>query len=106
VNTLLTEREVVAFVRLSRATVRRLEAAGKFPSRRRLSPGRVAWVADEVEAWVAGTPKLAGREITNLEPRERLTKSGSERVPAIDRRQLACASFTKEMNGSDDQRCR
>jgi prophage regulatory protein len=57
VTALLTEREVVALVRLSRATVRRLEAAGRFPARRRLSPGRVAWLSDEVVQWISDAPK-------------------------------------------------
>lgn len=31
----------------------RLEAAGKFPKRVNLGPGRVAWVLAEVDAWVS-----------------------------------------------------
>ncbi|CAA7616962.1 AlpA family transcriptional regulator [Magnetospirillum sp. SS-4] len=31
----------------------RLEAAGKFPKRVNLGPGRVAWLMSEVDAWVS-----------------------------------------------------
>ncbi len=31
----------------------RLEAAGKFPRRVQISPGRVGWVAEEIDAHVA-----------------------------------------------------
>lgn len=32
--------------------IARLEAAGKFPKRVNLGPGRVAWLLSEVDAWV------------------------------------------------------
>jgi prophage regulatory protein len=35
------------------AHYRRMEDAGTFPKRIRLGAGRVAWYADEVEAWIA-----------------------------------------------------
>ena len=34
------------------AHIARLEAAGQFPQRVRLGACRVAWVAEEVEAWI------------------------------------------------------
>lgn len=40
-------------VLLSRRQIDRLEAAGKFPCRVQISPGRVGWLADEIEAHVA-----------------------------------------------------
>ena len=46
--------EVHALVRLSRSTVWRLEQAGKFPPRIRISPGRVAWRESEIRDYVAG----------------------------------------------------
>jgi prophage regulatory protein len=60
---LLSERDVLALVPFSRATLRRLEAAGRFPARRRLSPGRIAWIADEVMSWIQGTPKARPDEV-------------------------------------------
>jgi prophage regulatory protein len=40
-------------VRLSRRQVYRLEAEGKFPRRVQISPGRVGWLVEEIEAHVA-----------------------------------------------------
>lgn len=44
-------KEAVLITGLSKATITRLAAAGKFPKRRRLSPGRIAWPKKEVEDW-------------------------------------------------------
>lgn len=46
--------EVQALVRMSRSTVWRLERAGKFPPRVRISAGRVAWRESEIRDFVAG----------------------------------------------------
>lgn len=43
--------DVVEATGLSRSTLWRLERAGNFPKRRRLSPGRVAWRSEEIDAW-------------------------------------------------------
>jgi prophage regulatory protein len=40
-------------VRLSRRQIDRLEAAGKFPRRVQISPGRVGWLAEEIDNHVA-----------------------------------------------------
>jgi predicted DNA-binding transcriptional regulator AlpA len=40
-------------VRLSRRQIDRLEAVGKFPSRVQISPGRVGWLAEEIDAHLA-----------------------------------------------------
>jgi predicted DNA-binding transcriptional regulator AlpA len=53
-----TKRRLLAFTEvreltgLSRATVWRLERAGRFPRRRQITRGRVGWRADEIDAWV------------------------------------------------------
>lgn len=39
-------------VGLSRTTVWRLEQDGRFPRRRRLSSGTVAWLSDEIDEWL------------------------------------------------------
>lgn len=49
---LLTKREVCRRVCYSPAHVDRLEAAGRFPKRVRLGEHRVAWVEEEVTAWI------------------------------------------------------
>jgi prophage regulatory protein len=41
---------------LSRATIYRYMARGVFPQRRRVGPGRVAWLASEVMAWSLSRP--------------------------------------------------
>jgi len=46
------ELKSVFGVPYSFAHIARLEAAGQFPKRVRLGACRVAWVADEVEAWI------------------------------------------------------
>lgn len=37
---------------LSRASIYRYSARKLFPARRRIGPGRVAWLASEVLAWI------------------------------------------------------
>lgn len=44
---------------LSDVTIWRLEKAGKFPKRRQISPGRVGWLASEVDAWIESTQQAA-----------------------------------------------
>jgi prophage regulatory protein len=51
---LLTLREVESLTRLSRSTIERLERAGRFPPRRRVSTRAVRWPAAEVERWLCG----------------------------------------------------
>ncbi len=53
-NGLLTLREVESLTRLSRSTIERLERAGKFPARRRVSTRAVRWPAADVETWLRG----------------------------------------------------
>lgn len=57
---LLKIRDVVAETSLHRATIYREIAAGRFPRARKISPQRVAWPADDVEAWKRGEWKPAG----------------------------------------------
>lgn len=38
---------------LSETTIWRLERAGKFPARRKLSDNAVGWLRSEIEAWMA-----------------------------------------------------
>lgn len=44
----------------------RLEAAGKFPKRVTLGPGRVAWVLAEVDAWLS--ERIAERDTPSHDP--------------------------------------
>ena len=49
---LLRPKDVIRMVGLSRVSLWRLEQAGKFPARRKLSTNRVAWLTEEVEDWI------------------------------------------------------
>lgn len=53
---LLRLREVMRVTGLTRSKVYRLEAAGEFPKRRRLTGTCVAWRSDEVQAWIESRP--------------------------------------------------
>jgi prophage regulatory protein len=54
-------RTVAQKTGLSRASIYRYAARGLFPARRRIGPGRVAWLGSEVRAWMEGRP-LLGRQ--------------------------------------------
>lgn len=47
------------FTGLSYTTIYKLEIAGKFPKRRRMSENRVCWLRDEVAAWMENLPTAA-----------------------------------------------
>ena len=38
---------------MSKPTVWRMRRRGEFPEPVRISPGRVAWFSDEIDAWIA-----------------------------------------------------
>ncbi len=61
---LLTQRQVVDLVGISRTTIWRLERAGKFPRRRQVSTKAVRWFQAEIEDWISSRP-LAGEEGRN-----------------------------------------
>lgn len=50
---LLRLRDVVARTGLSKTTIYRLEAEGRFPRRRQLSERLVAWPETDVTAWLS-----------------------------------------------------
>ena len=58
-NRFLREPEVARLTGLSRTTRWRLERAGRFPRRRLISENAVAWVASEIEIWMAERPEAA-----------------------------------------------
>lgn len=57
-TTFLLRSEVLAIVRVSRATLDRWEASNLFPRRRQLGPRRVGWDAAEVATWAASRPAV------------------------------------------------
>ena len=52
-------RTIVQKTGLSRATIYRYMACDAFPQRRKVGPGRVAWLASEVMAWSLSRPIIA-----------------------------------------------
>lgn len=53
-NRFLTISEVVSLTTLSRATIYRLVAQGRFPEQKVLSGNRIGWAEHEVQAWLRG----------------------------------------------------
>lgn len=49
---MLKRSEMLKLVGLGYSTVWRLEKAGNFPARRKLSAGRVAWRLSEIQEWI------------------------------------------------------
>lgn len=49
---MMKRKDVVETTGLCYTTIYNLEKAHKFPNRRQLSPGRVAWVRTEVIDWL------------------------------------------------------
>jgi prophage regulatory protein len=50
----------------SKVSIWRWERAGQFPKRVQVSPGRVAWVEDEIQQWVVD--RIAQRDAAVLAP--------------------------------------
>lgn len=50
---LIDIRELKRLIPYSATHIRRLEKSGQFPARVKLGLNRVAWVLQEVEAWIA-----------------------------------------------------
>ena len=61
------ETEIKAITSLSRTTRWRLERAGNFPKKRKISPNRIAWLESEVLAWIEAK---SNTDASELEPRE------------------------------------
>lgn len=57
---LLSKKQVREKVLYSSVHIARLEAAGSFPKRIRLGQGRVGWLEEEIDNWIAA--RLAERD--------------------------------------------
>lgn len=53
----LSIREVVSRVGLSRSTIYEMIRRGEFPAPIELGPNRVGWLSDEIDAWLATRPR-------------------------------------------------
>lgn len=49
---MMKRKDVVGAVGLCYTSIYNMEKVGKFPARRQISTGRVAWVRKEVEDWI------------------------------------------------------
>ncbi len=50
-------RQIAARTGLARSTIYRYVRDGVFPRQRQLGPGRVAWLASDVQHWMATRPR-------------------------------------------------
>lgn len=58
-NTVLKLPAVQEKTQLSRSSIYRMEAEGKFPKRIHLGDGHaVAWYLDEIDQWLANRPRV------------------------------------------------
>ena len=48
---MLSEKQILAVIPISRTTLYRMEKAGTFPKSTYISPNRRIWYADEITAW-------------------------------------------------------
>lgn len=63
---MLTTSEVAARVKLSRCSLWRMITAGTFPPARQLSPGKRAWLEDDVAEWERARPTASWPEPKQL----------------------------------------
>ena len=56
-HAILRTQEVCRRCGLSRATIWRLERAGKFPTRRCLTDSLVGWLESEIDEWISSRAK-------------------------------------------------
>ena len=54
-----SDGSLMAFTGMGYTSLFKLEREGKFPARRQLSPGRVAWIKAEVQEWMESAPAAA-----------------------------------------------
>ena len=53
---LMTTREIIALVRLSRTSIYRMTRQGRFPPPCSVGKGKIRWREDDVRAWMAALP--------------------------------------------------
>ena len=53
---LMTTREIIALVRLSRTSIYRMTRQGRFPPPCSVGNGKIRWREDDVRAWMAELP--------------------------------------------------
>ena len=78
---LLTTRETIALVRLSRTSLYRMSRQGRFPPPCSVGNGQIRWREDDVRAWMAALPtctyaQLAGSAATGSADRSGAMRHG------------------------------
>ena len=67
-------KEVIQKVSLSQSTIYAMIAKDQFPKSFELTPGRVAWVEEDIDQWLA---EKAGRPLESPRPRETGVEMGA-----------------------------
>jgi predicted DNA-binding transcriptional regulator AlpA len=75
-------KQLVALLRISRQTIERLMKSGNFPQKIYITPRRIRWLRNEVEAWQRS--KETGR--TQIRDEQRMLSTGSWIPIQIDSR--------------------
>ena len=60
---ILSAKELINKIGLSRVTIWRMERRGEFPQRIVLSPGRVGWISDDIDEWIETRPRIINASI-------------------------------------------
>jgi len=60
---LLRLREVIAITGISRMSIYRYERSGNFPRRRRVGTNTVAWLDEDIAAWMSSRPFVMPRKV-------------------------------------------
>jgi predicted DNA-binding transcriptional regulator AlpA len=67
---LLSLKEVMELVPVSRATLHRMEKDGRFPAPKRMGQGRRAWRARDIYNWIDDDSKTGSRGNRNTAPKK------------------------------------
>jgi len=94
---IITHKDLPPGAKYSRTHQYRLVAAGLFPKKVRLSPGRTGWLKADVDHWIRTRPTVEPGERTVSEAtRQKLRPLGGEAAPggraAVGRGQLMAAA--------------
>lgn len=80
----LRTKHIVELTGLSRMTIYRMERDGRFPARRQLGANSVAWLEEDVAAWVSARPAVGPKPRTAL-PVRAPNRQASPRPAALRR---------------------
>lgn len=90
---LIDFHEVKRLVSLSRSTIFKLERAGQFPARRRVTERKVAWIEGEVQDWIKERSAVPAN--ANLVSHSTATAPQAAALPAMERSTAGSPSVTQ-----------